>query len=666
MPSTTAVRITTISAAQNKRGKDCFEGGMETGAFTWFKDMGGNSNWMYIKVVNVSNQHVSLALWLLYEASTEPLVDPLTGSGSIQVGFFNQSKNLNRQVPLFELAEESKPGLEIGAGQSSTLKVRINDLSSHHQNQRFIIVIGPADAPIRGSRSVPIEIMSKPRVDSEAAAAQAQSAAASNSGGGGAAGGNSLGGGGANNNAAVALAGASSAAAALANQGASAGVVVVDGAALLGGGPGGSGQGSQALHHHHLGAGVGVPVASAPLAGAKRSLSDLSLAPTSLPVALGSKRQLTEADARSMTPASVISTLAAVTDPAPTRGRKLEIILALLSGLPRDELEELHGMISTKLQAASQEGLAGESAGKGGANAPTTTGDAPKAGAAPPQKPTTPSAAAAAEKEAAAKANSSSSTQQTTTQQRVTSSADNSRDSLGDSLGDRLGDSLGDRLGDRLGDSRDSLAAAADKKRLLLVGGHGGRHENGLGLGLSLTAAGEDTNETNDANHHTTNGTTTTTPLAIIPKKELPEPHHDVVPRVSSDSLGGSQPLEQHADATAPMDDDDDDAVDLDLDLAAAADSSRQPPRKKKFQPLVKAVLAFQKSARHAAEKAAETGDAQPTPDAPAWVANVLERFPPDESLNLTEEQLETFFQGNAEHTNLLDNVHQRTTQTRV
>ncbi|KAJ8614464.1 hypothetical protein CTAYLR_000839 [Chrysophaeum taylorii] len=167
MPSTTAVRITTISAAQNKRGKDCFEGGMETGAFTWFKDMGGNSNWMYIKVVNVSSSHVSLALWLLYEASTEPLVDPLTGSGSIQVGFFNQSKNLNRQVPLFELAEESKPGLEIGAGQSSTLKVRINDLSSHHQNQRFIIVIGPADAPIRGSRSVPIEIMSKPRVDSE-------------------------------------------------------------------------------------------------------------------------------------------------------------------------------------------------------------------------------------------------------------------------------------------------------------------------------------------------------------------------------------------------------------------------------------------------------------------------------------------------------------------
>jgi len=41
--------------------------------------------------------------------------------------------------------------------------VRINDLSSHHQNQRFIIVVGPCDAPIRGSRSVPIEIMSKPR-----------------------------------------------------------------------------------------------------------------------------------------------------------------------------------------------------------------------------------------------------------------------------------------------------------------------------------------------------------------------------------------------------------------------------------------------------------------------------------------------------------------------
>jgi len=165
MPSTTAVRITTISAAQNKRGKDCFEGGMAQGCFTWFKDMGGNSNWMYITVVNVSVQHLSLALWLLYEASTEPLVDPLTGSGSIQVGFFNQSKNLNRQVPLFELAEESKPGLEIGPNQTSTLKVRINDLSSHHQNQRFIIVIGPADAPIRGSRSVPIEIMSKPRVE---------------------------------------------------------------------------------------------------------------------------------------------------------------------------------------------------------------------------------------------------------------------------------------------------------------------------------------------------------------------------------------------------------------------------------------------------------------------------------------------------------------------
>lgn len=163
----TAVRISQISAAQNKRGKDCFEGGMESGSFTWFKDMGGNSNWMYIKVINVSPSRLSLALWLLYEAATEPMVDPLTASGALQVGFFNQSKNLNRQVPLFELAEESKPGLELAAGQTSTLKVRINDLSSHHQNQRFIIVIGPSDAPIRGSRSVPIEIMSKPRIDPE-------------------------------------------------------------------------------------------------------------------------------------------------------------------------------------------------------------------------------------------------------------------------------------------------------------------------------------------------------------------------------------------------------------------------------------------------------------------------------------------------------------------
>ena len=47
----TAVRIVSISAAQNKRGKDCFEGGMKTGSFTWYKDMGGNSNWMYLAVV---------------------------------------------------------------------------------------------------------------------------------------------------------------------------------------------------------------------------------------------------------------------------------------------------------------------------------------------------------------------------------------------------------------------------------------------------------------------------------------------------------------------------------------------------------------------------------------------------------------------------------------
>ena len=80
-----------------------------------------------------------------YEAATEPLVDPLCTSGDIQVGFFNQSKNMNRQVPLFELAEESKPMLEMASGEAATLKVRINDLSSHHQNQRFILVAGPAD-----------------------------------------------------------------------------------------------------------------------------------------------------------------------------------------------------------------------------------------------------------------------------------------------------------------------------------------------------------------------------------------------------------------------------------------------------------------------------------------------------------------------------------------
>lgn len=163
--ATTAVRIVSISAAQNKRGKDCYEGGMSSGHFTWYKDMGGNSNWMYLAVTNATTGPVSLALWLLYEAATEPLVDPLCTSGDIQVGFFNQSKNMNRQVPLFELAEESKPMLEMASGEAATLKVRINDLSSHHQNQRFILVAGPADAPIRGSRSVPIEIMSKPRLE---------------------------------------------------------------------------------------------------------------------------------------------------------------------------------------------------------------------------------------------------------------------------------------------------------------------------------------------------------------------------------------------------------------------------------------------------------------------------------------------------------------------
>ena len=163
--ASTAVRIVSISAAQNKRGKDCYEGGMGAGHFTWYKDMGGNSNWMYLAVTNATDHHVSLALWLLYEAATEPLVDPLCTSGDIQVGFFNQSKNMNRQVPLFELAEESQPMLEMASGEAATLKVRINDLSSHHQNQRFILVAGPADAPIRGSRSVPIEIMSKPRLE---------------------------------------------------------------------------------------------------------------------------------------------------------------------------------------------------------------------------------------------------------------------------------------------------------------------------------------------------------------------------------------------------------------------------------------------------------------------------------------------------------------------
>ena len=73
-----------------------------------------------------TDHHVSLALWLLYEAATEPLVDPLCTSGDIQVGFFNQSKNMNRQVPLFELAEESKPMLEMASRRG-------RDFESAHQ-----------------------------------------------------------------------------------------------------------------------------------------------------------------------------------------------------------------------------------------------------------------------------------------------------------------------------------------------------------------------------------------------------------------------------------------------------------------------------------------------------------------------------------------------------
>ena len=65
--ASTAVRIVSISAAQNKRGKDCYEGGMGAGHFTWYKDMGGNSNWMYLAVTNATDHHVSLALWLLYD-----------------------------------------------------------------------------------------------------------------------------------------------------------------------------------------------------------------------------------------------------------------------------------------------------------------------------------------------------------------------------------------------------------------------------------------------------------------------------------------------------------------------------------------------------------------------------------------------------------------------
>ena len=81
--SKTAVRIVSISAAQNKRGKDCFEGGMEMGSFTWYKDMGGNSNWMYMTVSNVADDMVELALWLLYEAATRATVGRLPIAESV-------------------------------------------------------------------------------------------------------------------------------------------------------------------------------------------------------------------------------------------------------------------------------------------------------------------------------------------------------------------------------------------------------------------------------------------------------------------------------------------------------------------------------------------------------------------------------------------------------
>lgn len=453
---------------------------METGAFTWFKDMGGNSNWMYIKVVNVSNQHVSLALWLLYEASTEPLVDPLTGSGSIQVGFFNQSKNLNRQVPLFELAEESKPGLEIGAGQSSTLKVRINDLSSHHQNQRFIIVIGPADAPIRGSRSVPIEIMSKPRVDSDASSSNQQQ-----------------------------------------QQQANAPPPTLPASLGVPGPP------------------TVVPVEMHP--GLKRSLGDAPPAVTSAPA---QKRQFTEADARAMGSGTMLTTLVAMTDPAPTRQRKLDLIVTLLSGLPRDELEDLHRCISTKLlglptaqsnggpggpgpsgggvvllETSSSTGVVGSAGGASSSagDRPSSRQSNPRAIAPPPLKPTTPSAAAAAE---------------------------------------------------------------AERK----------------------------------AHSRPTNG-----PGAA---------------RVSADSVYKSEG----------------DPLDAAMAAAAAADDTDAQQKPRNFQPLVKAVLAFQQSARHAAERSAEK------PQPPPWVASVLERFPAGESLDITEEQLENFFV--TENSSLLPSVH--------
>ena len=64
--------------------------------------------------------------------------------------------------------------LKCPKSQSDRKNDRVTRIGSHHQNQRFIIVIGPSDAPIRGSRSVPIEIMSKPRIDPEMQHARAE------------------------------------------------------------------------------------------------------------------------------------------------------------------------------------------------------------------------------------------------------------------------------------------------------------------------------------------------------------------------------------------------------------------------------------------------------------------------------------------------------------
>ena len=81
----------------------------------------------------------------------------------IMLGFRQLDYMNSSTQPALITGEQSM--LEMASGEAATLKVRINDLSSHHQNQRFILVAGPADAPIRGSRSVPIEIMSKPRLE---------------------------------------------------------------------------------------------------------------------------------------------------------------------------------------------------------------------------------------------------------------------------------------------------------------------------------------------------------------------------------------------------------------------------------------------------------------------------------------------------------------------